>query len=253
MQETVPTLKAPGIVLRQCAALEEFDRCVDLQREIWRYADVDVVPSAILVVAAKTGGHVIGAFDGQTMVGFALGFAAWHAGETYIHSHMAGVLPAYHSRGIGRQLKLMQREICLQSNIRLIEWTFDPLELKNAHFNIVRLGAVMRRILPNLYGVTTSQLHGVLPTDRLVAEWAIGTTRVASLLEGRPEPARKIQTRVTLPLNIGDLKQNDTEAAKRVQARAREEFERCFAIGYAVTGFEMASTHASYLLEPYED
>ena len=240
-------------MVRRCASLAEFDSCVELQKAIWRYADVDAVPSAILVVADKTGGHILGAFDRETMVGFALGFAAFHGRVPYIHSHMAGVLPEYRDRGIGRQLKLLQREICLRSGIQLVEWTFDPLELKNAHFNLVRLGVVARRILPNLYGITTSQLHGALPTDRLVAEWAIASSRVENILAGRLTPGREPAVRVTLPANISEMKQSDPERATREQARARKEFERWFGEGLTVTGFERNEQNAAYLLESYKD
>lgn len=241
-------LNASGIVVRQCHSLAEFDTCVQLQRVIWRYADVDVVPSAILVVADRSGGHVLGAFDGERMVGFALGFAAFHGEVRYMHSHMAGVLPEYRDRGIARQLKLLQREICLQSGVEKVEWTFDPLELKNAHFNIVRLGVVIRRILPNCYGITTSQLHGALPTDRLVAEWAIASSRVESILAGRFSWNSVEAARVTLPVDIGEMKKNDLERARQEQARATKEFERWFAEGLAVTGFESDERSASYLL-----
>jgi len=239
---------ASEIVVRQCSSLADFDRCVELQRTIWHYADVDVVPTAVMVVADKSGGHVLGAFDGKTMIGFALGFAAFHAGTPYVHSHMAAVLPEYRNRGIARQLKLFQREICLRSGIDLVEWTFDPLELKNAHFNIVRLGVLVRKILPNLYGITSSQLHGPLPTDRLVAEWAIVSPRVENVLAGRRTPGREVVARVTLPANIVELKQSDPEAARREQTRAREEFQRLFSEGLVVTGFEGGEETASYLL-----
>ena len=240
-----------GIVVRPCTSLAEFDTCVELQKAIWRYADVDVVPSALFVVASKSGGHVLGAFDRERMIGFALGFAAFRGGARYVHSHMAGVLPEYRDLGVGRRLKLLQREICLQSGIQQVEWTFDPLELKNAHFNIVRLGVVVRKILPNLYGITTSRLHGTLPTDRLVAEWAIASPRVEAVLAGRAAMGKRAAARVTLPANIAEMRQSDPEIAKREQSQAREEFERHFAVGLAVTGFERGEQAASYLLEKW--
>ena len=103
---------------------------------------------------------------------------------------MMGVLPEYRNRGVGRLLKLAQRDDAIKTGINLIEWTFDPLELKNAFFNIERLGAIVRRYVPNQYGTTTSHLHGGLPTDRCVAEWHVSSIRVADILSGERSDRR---------------------------------------------------------------
>src|SRR5438270_10853013 len=106
------------------------------------------------------------------------------AGTSYLHGHMLGVMPEYRDSGIGRLLKLKQREDALARSIELIEWTFDPLETKNAYFNVERLGAIVRRYVCNQYGTTTSHLHGGLPTDRCTAEWWIGSDRVNKVIGG---------------------------------------------------------------------
>lgn len=124
------------------------------------------------------------AYDGETLVGLALAFVATREGLAYLHSHMVAVLVGYQNRGVGRMLKLAQRENALDRGINLIEWTFDPLRLKNAHFNIERLGAIVRHYLSNLYGRTSSPLHAGLPTDRLVAEWWVRSQRVEAVLAG---------------------------------------------------------------------
>ena len=103
---------------------------------------------------------------------------------------MLGVLPEYRDAGVGRMLKLEQREDALARGIELIEWTFDPLEIKNAYFNMERLGAIVRRYVRNQYGTTTSHLHGGLPTDRCIAEWWIASRRVKAILDGQPADAR---------------------------------------------------------------
>jgi len=130
-----------GIIVRKCESLEEFHRCVELQREIWKEAELEVEPATIFVVAAHSGGQVLGAFDGGRMVGYTLALVGLRERVPYLHSHMTGVKSEYRDRGVGRMLKLFQRDEALGRGIRLIQWTFDPLELRNAHFNLNRLGA----------------------------------------------------------------------------------------------------------------
>src|SRR6516164_1324288 len=172
------------IQVRKCGTLEEFHRCVELQRQIWGEADLEVEPVTMFVVAAHTGGQVLGAFENGRMIGYTLAMVGLRDSLPYLHSHMTGVLGDYRDRGVGRMLKLFQREEALSRGIRLIQWTFDPLELRNAHFNLNRLGAISRQYLPNLYGTTTSPLHRGLATDRLVAEWHLDSPRVLAALEG---------------------------------------------------------------------
>ena len=176
------------IVVRKCCALKEFQGCVELQREIWGEADLEIEPVTMFVVASLTGGQVLGAFDGEKMVGYTLAVMGLRQGAAYLHSHQTGVSAAYRDRGVGKMLKLFQRDEALGRGIRLVEWTFDPLEIKNAHFNLNRLGAICRRYIPNLYGVTTSPLHRGIETDRLVAEWWLDSRRVIAelLKETRP-------------------------------------------------------------------
>jgi len=158
--------------VRQLSLLPEFEEVLRLQQAIWGFADIELLPLRFLVVVTRVGGHVFGAYDGDMMVGFCFAIPGIKpGGRPYLHSHMLGVLPAYQNSGIGRQLKLRQREEALSRGIELIEWTFDPLELKNAFFNIERLGAIVRHYNENQYGVTASPLHGGLPTDRCYAEW----------------------------------------------------------------------------------
>src|SRR5215475_3789994 len=133
------------IVVRSCAALEEFHACVELQREIWGEQDLEVEPATMFVVASHTGGQVLGAFSGDRLVGYTLAVAGLRNGAAYLHSHMTGVHADYRDRGVGRMLKLFQRQEALGRGIRLIEWTFDPLEMRNAHFNLNRLGAIARQ------------------------------------------------------------------------------------------------------------
>lgn len=241
------------IRVRRCESLEEFHRCVELQREIWGEADLEVEPATLFVVAAHIGGQVLGAFDGSRLIGYTLALPGIRQGRPYLHSHMTGVSEAYRDRGAGRALKLFQREEALARGIRLIEWTFDPLELRNAHFNLNRLGAICRIYLPNLYGLTTSPLHRNLPTDRLVAEWHLDSPRVIGILAGAlPEPAEAPAT-ISFPLALEEWKKTNPEELARQQARARSEFQSWFARGYAAIATRTTPAGAGYLLAPWSE
>ncbi|MGH7487194.1 MAG: GNAT family N-acetyltransferase, partial [bacterium] len=160
------------IAVRALTEHKEFEEAVGLQKVIWGFEEIELLPVRLFVVAIKVGGQAFGAFDGERMIAFCLAIPGLKpGGRSYLHSHMLGVLPEYRNRGVGRLLKLEQRNDAIARGIELIEWTFDPLELKNAYFNIERLGAIVRRYVPNQYGTTSSHLHGGLPTDRCVAEW----------------------------------------------------------------------------------
>ena len=247
---TTPTLSE--ILVRRCETLAEFHACVDLQREIWQEAELEVEPATLFVVAAQTGGQVLGAFDSHRMVGYTLALAGLRNGSAYLHSHMTGVLPAYRDRGVGRRLKLFQREEALGRGIRLIEWTFDPLETRNAHFNLNRLGAIARRYLPNLYGVTSSPLHGGLPTDRLVAEWFLDSAHVlAALAEEHAESAGPAS--IQLPKEYESWKGNDAGKVRELQARIRDQFTDWFAKGYAAVGVRQGPSGPAYVLAPWSD
>jgi predicted GNAT superfamily acetyltransferase len=242
-----------GIVVRNCSTIEEFNACVQLQRDIWGEADLEVEPSTLFVVAAHTGGQVLGAFNRERLVGYTLAIAGVRHGAPYLHSHMTGVLADYRDRGVGRLLKLHQREEALGRGIRLVEWTFDPLETRNAHFNLNRLGAIARQYLPNLYGLTTSPLHRGMPTDRLVAEWVLDSPRVvAAVAVGNVEPALDA-AHVTLPADLEARKAEPAGRLEAVQLQVRKEFGEWFARGYAAVGLARDAAGVAYVLAPWSD
>ncbi len=246
-------MRAGSILVRHCRGQAEFERCLELQVAVWGGVELDVVPLPVFVITPEMGGHVLGAFDGDRMIGFTLAFAGLHGLQPFLHSHMTAVLEPYRDRGVGRQLKMFQRQDALARGIHLVEWTFDPLELRNAHFNIERLGAIVRRFLPNHYGITSSPLHAGLPTDRLLAEWHLKSPRAEACAAGRGlSAARHPQAqRIAVPGNIGELKRTDAAAAAEIQSHAREEFQRWLGQDYVVTGMEKSGEGASYILEPY--
>lgn len=241
------------ILVRKCATLEEFYSCVALQREVWGEADLEVEPVTLFVVASKTGGQVLGAFDGEKLVGYTLALVGVQQGTVFLHSHHTGVDADYRDRGVGRMLKLFQREEALSRGIRRVQWTFDPLELRNAYFNLNRLGAICLQYLPNLYGVTTSPLHRRLPTDRLVAEWRLDSARVVAAIGDIAPQMADAPARIELPSALEQWKQSDPAKVQEVQSRVRQEFAGYFARGYAAVGFRPSPATGAYLLAPWSD
>ncbi len=240
------------IEIRELRGLDELNEAVRLQKEIWGFADIELLPLRLFVVAQKVGGQTLGAFDGNRMVGFLLAIPGLKQGTMYLHSHMMGVLPEYRNLRIGRRLKLKQREEALRRGIRLIEWTFDPLELKNAFFNIERLGAIVRRYVRNQYGTTSSPLHGGLPTDRCVAEWHLDSPRVTAIVEGREPERGAVLERIEIPADIAEIRSANPERARAIQAEASDRFEEYFRRGLAVTGFENRPGAGVYLFGKWD-
>ena len=229
-----------NIIIRTLATLDEFQQCCELQKMIWGDTDRELVPLHIFIVAEKTGGQIFGVYDNDRLVGYLLAFAGAHAGQIYLHSHMTGVHPDYQNCGIGRKLKLAQRAEALGRGINLIKWTFDPLKLRNAHFNIVRLGAIVRNYLPDVYGKTASHLDQGLPTDRLLAEWHLDSPRVMGILQGQLFQPPANCHRIFVPV------EKQTLAG---QTEIRQQFQALFAQGLVVTGLELNNEGMSYLLQ----
>ena len=254
-----------GIRVRNCVGFDELSACVDLQIETWGYDATDVIPLKAFVVEQKIGGQVMGAFDlalpcagpeggPKSMVGFVcswpgmktpgmmLGREKVSEPRVYLHSHMLAVKESYRNRGLGAQLKIAQRDEALARGIRHMEWTFDPLEIKNAFLNLHKLGARCRRYTENFYGFTTSKLQAGLPTDRLFAEWALDAPEVQARIEdpkAETLPRRiDIAERIVVPAEIYEWKQNSHERALEVLLENRVRFKESFAKGLSVVGFE---------------
>jgi predicted GNAT superfamily acetyltransferase len=241
------------IEIRKLTDREDLKAVVKLQRQIWGFEDVDLIPLRLFVVASKIGGQVYGAFDGAHLIGFCMSIPGLKpGGKTYLHSHMLGVLPEYRNAKVGRALKLAQRDDALGRGIDLIEWTFDPLEIKNAFFNMERLGAIVRRYVPNQYGTTSSPLHGGLPTDRCIAEWWLSSDRVKAVLEGQRFQGNPVEERIAIPSDIATIRAQEPTRAREIQQKACEQFRADFDRGLAVIGFEKSDQAGTYLIGPWE-
>jgi predicted GNAT superfamily acetyltransferase len=247
---------ADSIVIRKCHSLEEVRACVALQKEVWNFTDAELVPLRLFVVGEKIGGQVIGAFDHDRLIGFAFAIPGARAGHSYLHSHMLAVHPDYRDAGVGRRLKLFQREDAIARGFELMEWTFDPLEIKNAYLNIEKLGAIARRYYVNQYGITSSPLHGSLPSDRLVAEWWLKSQRVDSLLRSGRKPPFETQKKIFVPAKIYEWKASPQtrSRAQEIQDLNRAEFVQAFAQGLSVLGYQRDDMgNGSFLLGVWDE
>jgi len=167
------------LYIREPESDAEYHELEDIQKEVWGFDDLDVVPAAHIVAADHAGGITLCAFDGNRMMGFVYGFPAHEHGQISIHSHMLAVRSQYRSLRAGVYLKLAQRERALERDVMEITWTFDPLQSLNANLNFSRLGVIARRYLVNFYGeASSSPLHKGFGTDRLWVSWLLGSDRV---------------------------------------------------------------------------
>ncbi len=249
----------PAIDIRALSRVEELEQCVQLQQEAWGFSERDLVPRRMFVVATKIGGLALGAWDREQLAGFALALPGRRGRQMYWHSHMLAVAEPYRDLGLGRQLKLAQRRAALGAGIGWMEWTFDPLEIKNSYFNLSVLGAIARRYYTDLYGSSSSRLQGSLPSDRLVAEWWLESERVRELAEpgesGRREPAREpvaaglpAQAGVAVPREVAEWKAAGDERAVELQQLNRETLQRAFGAGLACVGYMRRREGGVFLL-----
>ena len=254
------TAERDEIEIRECVSVEEFDECVRLQREAFGLPDMELSPRRHLIVARSAGGWTLGAFAGRRMVGFVLNQVAVRrapetgAEEVIGYSHMMAVAREYQNRGVGARLKWAQRARAIDEGRRFIRWTWDPVQSRNAHFNINRLGVVARRYAANYYGTDYSSATGEfgkplgLDSDRLVAEWMLDSPRVEALARGgKPEDLGEPAAAIEIPANWNALIREDAEAARRELLRVRAEFQNAFAAGLVCAGFERDWSRPRYL------
>lgn len=244
------------IVVRECVTMDEFDACVRLQREAFGLPDLEISPRRHLIVSRSAGGWVLGAFaENDELVGFVLHLVAARGREIIGYSHMMAVASAAQNKGIGARLKWAQRERALREGCEFIQWTWDPMRVRNAHFNLNRLGVTVRRYAENFYGtdyLTSPEAPGNirgLDSDRLIAEWPLRSPRVKLLARGeQPEPLGAPATTIALPSDWSALLHEDGEAAPRELRRVRTEFQQALAGGLICAGFERKATPPRYLL-----
>jgi predicted GNAT superfamily acetyltransferase len=209
------------MIIRELTSLSEFETCLEFQREGFGWSEVELMPTRFFVVSRHIGGLVLGAFEGEKLVGFLSAIPGIRDGKPYWHSHMLAVTTSHRDSGIGTQLKSAQREHALRRGIRLIEWTFDPLVSRNAYLNIEKLGVIVRRYYPDFYGDGS---------DRLIAEWWLD----------KPRPAVTVEQRnVTIPA--------DPAIARAARLRVRDQFLNNFKENFFVVGFKRHGDSSDYI------
>jgi|SRR5215213_378777 len=237
--------------IRECTTIEEFDRCVALQREAFGLPDLELSPRRHLIVSRQAGGWILGAFVADRMVGFVHHLAAVRGNsEIFGYSHVMAVAKDYQNKGLGARLKWAQRERALREGRKLIKWTWDPMMARNAHFNLNRLGAIVETYLDNFYGVdygADDDDRPGLPSDRLSATWNIDSPRVHALARGGESQFEgKRVGAIAIPADWNALVKRDVQRARDEQARVREEFQRAFTERLVCAGFERGQEQSSY-------
>jgi predicted GNAT superfamily acetyltransferase len=236
--------------IRECTTIEQFDRCVALQREAFGLPDLEISPRRHLIVSRQAGGWTLGAFVADRMVGFVHHLAAVRGLEIFGYSHVMAVAKDYQNKGVGARLKWAQREKALSEGRKLIKWTWDPMLARNAHFNLNRLGATVESYLDDFYGVDYGADERLgLPSDRLSATWKLDSDRVHTLAKGSEAPfeGKRVAT-IAVPADWNALVKSDPQRAREEQARVREEFKRAFAEGLVCAGFERGEEQSRYVL-----
>jgi predicted GNAT superfamily acetyltransferase len=273
-----------AITIRPFSTVEEYQRCVELQEDTWGAGFSERVPSAILKVAQMLGGVSAGAYDASdALVGFVFGMTGPRKGEVVHWSDMLAVRPGVRDAGLGLRLKEYQRDAVMARGVDKMYWTFDPLQSRNAHLNIAKLGAVVRDYAPDMYGQTDSPLHRGIGTDRFVALWMLSSERVRERLESgglavvpagmqdspialgvksgglHPSPDTPDLTlgneeiRVAIPSDITALMDDEVGLAREWRSATRSVFTHYLTSGYEVRGFARGPSASYYLLARYQD
>lgn len=266
--------------IRDLAGMADMKQCEKIQQEVWGFIELDIVPAGLMAVMGHYGAVNAGAFVGERMAGFVSGFPGYGEGEPFHHSHMLAVRPEFQGAGIGLALKWAQADRVLAQGIRRMNWTFDPLQARNANLNINHLGCVSSVYRLNVYGNSESPLHGGLPTDRLEPDWQLASDRVSRARRGELVPAAGIpdlphanavrfrsgglaemgdvtdpveagsasEVLFFIPHDFNDLLRRDIGLAMDWRLKSREALTGLFQRGYEVVGFHRDGRTTAYRL-----
>lgn len=242
------------IDIRECETIEELDACARLQREVFALPDLEVSPRRHLIVTKSAGGFTLGAFVENELVGFVLSVPGFRGAERFFYSHMTAVSARFQNRHVGTRLKWAQRARALLEGVEFIKWTFQPIQARNAFFNLERLGAVIKTYAPNFYGTDYSTAHNEngrigLDSDRLFCEWRLESEKVKKLEKGEKfvETGEIIKT-VEIPNDWNALLKENPERSVAEQTRVKAEFQNAFAENLICKGFERDEQAPKYLL-----
>ena len=257
--------RAAGVELRPLTSLMDADRILRVMIATW--GEHQLLPREMIRALGDSGNTPWGAFAGDEMIGYVLGWSGVDPEEgLHTHSHMLATLPDRRHRGVGFALKLAQRAQCLDQGIPRVRWTYDPLLSRNAHFNLAKLGAVADRFLPNFYGEMTDTLNRGERSDRLMVRWDIerpiggpadgagfevlgraGDDPAAPSPSG-VRPPEGSTALIRIPREYHDLRERDRGLAQAWREATAEAFTACFDAGLVATGFTADSVYV--LTEP---
>jgi predicted GNAT superfamily acetyltransferase len=244
-------------IIRECTSIEDFDTCISLQREAFGLPDLEISPRRHLIVSRQAGGWTLGAFVGDRMVGFVHQLAAVKDdSEIFGYSHMMAVAKDFQNKGVGAQLKWAQRDRALTEGRRYIKWTWDPMQARNAHFNLNRLGVIVDTYADNFYGTDynsdpdqMAEEKPGLQSDRLFGNWYLSSPRVEALSRGEVSPVKAARAgAIRIPAEWARLIREDIAQARAEQVRVRKEFKQALTEGLVCAGFERGDKESSYLL-----
>lgn len=246
------------IKIRECLTIDELDRCVLLQRDVFGLPDLEISPRRHLVVSRQAGGWTLGAFTAEgRLAGFVHHLIAVRGSDEIVgYSHMMAIDREFQNHGIGARLKWAQRDRALAEGRGFIKWTWDPMQSRNAHFNLNRLGVVVRGYAENFYGTDygsnpardTAATPGI-DSDRLFASWELSSARVNKLATGAQLEAlaNPVET-IEIPADWSSLVKTNPEQAKSAQARVRRQFQEAFLKELVCAGFQRDTARPRYLL-----
>ena len=251
--ETAVETGRAKIEIREVSSIQEYDACIKLQREVFGLPDLEISPRRHLIVSHRAGGWTLGAFVDHKLIGFVHHLAAVKGDYIFGYSHMMAVAAEYQNKGVGAQLKWAQRARALAEGRDFIKWTFEPMRARNAHFNLNRLGVVVREYAVNFYGTDYStnpaekgSLSG-LDSDRLFASWELNDQRVESFSQRQDFPRGDPGRAIEIPADFGVLLKSDPDAAKREVLRVRQEFVQTLSEGFVCRAFDRESSRPRYL------
>jgi predicted GNAT superfamily acetyltransferase len=229
-----------GITVRECVSIEDFQQCIELERAVWKDDDIGIMPIRLYMISKACNAPTIGAFDeGGKLVGFVHTMLALWGPNVVYHSHLAAVIEDLRHQDIGTRMKLAQRDCALRAGVPLITWTFDPLQSRNAHLNINKLGAIIRRYEANYYGEGLSTVFGEhFPSDRVFAEWWVSSPHVHATLSRGAQRLDNVEGFVAIPEDIGSVHRRSIEDHARWQQTVRRDFKAQLGHGLIVRGFE---------------
>jgi len=249
-----PRTHAAGIEIREVLSIDEYDACIRLQRAVFGLPDLEISPRRHLIVSRQAGGWTLGAFNQGMLVGFVHHLAAVRGDQIFGYSHMMAVAADYQNRGVGAQLKWAQRARALSEGREFIKWTFEPLRARNAHFNLNRLGVVIKEYALNFYGTdyVTNPFERAagasgMDSDRLFASWDLRSPRVEACAAGQQRPLGEAEAAIEIPGEYSALLKSNPDQARSEQLRVRAEFRAALGAGLVCRAFDRQPDRPAYL------